>query len=87
MKLSDVLDSLAWAEKNEFSLQTNRYCSRRDVLRAVEKGLAESAGYGPQCDADGFALYNRVEREGFRLTEKGREVQNKNYRGLWESAQ
>jgi hypothetical protein len=72
MKLHDVLSTLEWAEKNFGSLHTNKVCPRRDVMRAVAAGLAESVGMGTPCDEDGFHLYNRVEREGFVLTAAGR---------------
>lgn len=72
MKESDVLDALAWAEKHFGSLTTNRHLPRRDVMRAVKKGLAKSIGMAVLCDDDGFHIEPERYCEGFILTEAGR---------------
>ena len=68
-----VLETIAWAEEHFGALQSSTSCSRRDIMRAVKKGLAKSDGYGIQCDAAGFTLDSHVDREGFVLTDAGRE--------------
>jgi hypothetical protein len=73
LTLYDTLSTLAWVEQHFGALQTNKQCSRRRVMTAVRKGLAESAGMCTPCGDDGFMLDGRSEREGFRLTNYGRE--------------
>ena len=73
MTVDDVLDIIAWAEREFGSLHTNRVCTRRDVMRAVKAGWVESAGMCEQCDDDGSRLTERRAREGFVLTEAGRQ--------------
>lgn len=74
MKQQDVLETMAWAEKHFGSLTTNRQCPRRDVLRAVRHGLVESVGIVELCDDDGFMVWPTRHREGFVLTDQGRDV-------------
>jgi hypothetical protein len=77
MRQSDVLETVAWAEKHFGSLTTNRQCTRREVRRAVQAGLVRSVGLVEMRDDDGGTFYSsrgatRV-REGFVLTDAGRE--------------
>ena len=72
MKQRDVLETIAWAEKHFGSLTTTRQLPRRDMMRAVKAGLAQSAGIIELCDGDGFLISPSRFREGFVLTEKGR---------------
>ena len=74
MKQIDVLETIDWSEGNFGSLVTNRQCSRRDVLRAVKNGLAKSIGQVLMCDDDGFHLDPERFREGFVLTDAGKEL-------------
>lgn len=74
MKLRDVLETAKWAEHHFGSLISNSQCPRRDVIRAVKAGLMESCGQVNQCDADGHTLWERREREGFKLTADGRDM-------------
>ena len=71
--LIDTLESLEWAGKHFAGLHTNGVVPRRRVMTAVRKGLAESVGFGPPCDGDGFTLDGRRDREIFALTDAGRE--------------
>jgi hypothetical protein len=72
MKRRDVLESIAYAEGDYGSLVTGGPVRRRDVLRAVERGLAQSVGLVRVLDDDGHPSEPERFREGFRLTEAGR---------------
>jgi hypothetical protein len=72
MTAVDVLEWLEWGEKNFGSLATSRQVRRRDVLRAVERGLAQSVGDVVMCDGDGWIIEPERYREGFTLTDAGR---------------
>ena len=70
----DALNSLAWGGFHFGSLLTGRHTPRRIVMALCRKGLAKSQGLVEQCDGDGFIVYGRTMREGFRLTSLGVEV-------------
>lgn len=74
-----ALESLAWATHSFGSFLTGRRTRRKTVLALVKRGLAESVGYAEQCDGDGFIIDDRVEREGFRITEAGMDAIPENY--------
>jgi len=72
--LFDVLESLEWARRNfgpHSGYRPYNGTEKKYVLKAVELGLAESNGFGPRCDGDGFIIQNSVEKEGWKLTDKG----------------
>jgi hypothetical protein len=74
MKLLDVLETVKWGEEHFGSVITNRQLPRRDVLKAVDKGFVQSAGMVLVCDEEGHHKEPERYREGFKLTEKGKEV-------------
>lgn len=74
MKRIDVLDTIGWAEEMFGSLVTGCNCPRRDVLRAVDAGMAKSAGMVVVCDGDGRTKEPERYREGFVLTEAGKSL-------------
>ena len=70
----DILETIQWAEENFGSLVTTRQVTRRDIMRCVDRKLAKSVGMVLVCDADGGIIEPEREREGFKLTKKGRET-------------
>ena len=74
MRQHDVLETIAWAENHFGSLVTNTQCTRREVLRAVNKGLVVSVGDVFMCDDDGFHVDPEIIKEGFVLTAQGKEL-------------
>lgn len=71
MKLRHVLEAIAYCQDVYGSLTTSTECSRRDVMRAVDRGLAKSVGLVRLVhDGDGPLCRERF-REGFVLTAEG----------------
>ncbi len=69
-----AIESLAWAMEWFGSLCTTRYCRRSTVLGLVALGIAESVGQVAVCDDDTTTKQPERYREGFRLTEFGKQV-------------
>lgn len=67
-----TLEAIDSATRHFGSLTTTRTCRRRDVLRAVERGLVQSVGNVYVCDEDGGICEPEIIREGFVLTDAGR---------------
>lgn len=74
MKMIDTLETIKWAEKEFGSLHSGGRCNRRDIMICVKKGLAESIGYSESVDGDGFTIEPVRTREGFILTQSGKEL-------------
>jgi hypothetical protein len=70
----DRLETVEWGERNFGSLITSRQFPRRDMLRLVGRGLVRSIGLVAVCDGDGAHVDPERWREGFVLTEAGREA-------------
>jgi hypothetical protein len=68
----DLLEAMEVAKDcMDWHLTSSRQHRRRDMIRAVKQGLAES-GMCVVCDGDGFHLEPEREREGWTLTPLGR---------------
>jgi len=74
MKQQDVLETMRWAEGVYGSLISTTGCPRRDILRAVKAGLAKSIGMVAVMGEDCCIMDPERHREGFVLTEKGRDL-------------
>lgn len=70
----NVLESVADCEQLFGSLITNSVCTRRDVMRCVRAGLVKSVGPVTLMDDDDSPVEPERFREGFRLTEAGRQA-------------
>jgi len=73
MKIIETLQTIKWAEKEFGSLHSGASCTRRDIMVCVKKGLAESIGHCEACDGDGFTIEPVRTKEGFILTQSGKE--------------
>lgn len=73
MDLTNTLSTTAWAMHHFGSVCTGGNLQLRDIKRAISKGLIESVGSVPICDGDGFAVLPERYREGFRLTDAGKD--------------
>lgn len=71
--LLDTLQLLQWGMKNFGSVCTNQNLPKRDMRRAIASGYAKSIGQVVLCDDDGCALVPERFREGFVLTDLGKE--------------
>jgi hypothetical protein len=67
-----LLETVDWAQQHFGSLHSGGPVRRRDLLRAVRRGLVRSVGLTEVCDGDGWLIPGRKPREGFVLTEAGR---------------
>lgn len=74
MDINDVLEAVAWGEEHFGSVVAGGPLKKRDIERAVKKGLVESTGPVAVCDADGFTLQPERYRTGYVLTEEGRKA-------------
>lgn len=83
MKLSDVLETVEWGEKNFGSVVTGGGLTKRNIDSAISKGLVKRAGRVTLCDDDGFTIQPERYREGYRLTAKGRRML-KAFKKQWE---
>jgi hypothetical protein len=74
MKLMDVLETVAWGEKNFGAVICGGNLHRRDMTKAIEKGFVKSAGFAVVVDDDGFQVNPERHREGFVLTDAGKKL-------------
>lgn len=74
MKLFDLLEQVEWGMKFFSGLCTGREVLRRDIMRAVKKGLVLSIGDVPLADDDCYIIQPERYREAFVLTDKGKEL-------------
>lgn len=68
------LEAIEWAEDEFGSLITTRQFPRRAILRLVERGLVRSAGLVTVLDGDGGMVEPERFREGFKLTDAGKQA-------------
>ena len=71
MKMDELLESVAWGQKNFGSLCSGGPVRLRDLRRAIKAGLVQSQGQVALCSPDGGTLDPERFREGFVLTESG----------------
>jgi hypothetical protein len=69
----DTLVAVEHAEKHFGSLISTAQCTRRQIMYRVAEGLVQSVGMVMVCDGDGGISEPGREREGFKLTDLGRE--------------
>jgi len=81
MKILDTLETIQWAQDNFGSFLTGGQYTKRDVLRAIKKGYVTSVGMVKLFDVNGFMLDHRQPREGFILTQEGRDFLSANMKG------
>lgn len=81
----DRLETVDWGEQSFGSLVTSRSVPRRAMLRLVERGLVRSVGDVELCDDDGFVVDSGRTREGFVLTDAGREALQAHRAARWEA--
>ena len=74
MKQGDVLYYAAWGMFFFGSVCTGRGLPRRDMLRAQADGLVKSIGQVTMCDGDGFTIEPERYREGWILTDAGKDA-------------
>lgn len=73
MKLFDLMEALIDAnDRCDWNLSTGRHTPRRDMMKAVKAGLAESAGMCVEVDGDGWTKEPERYREAFKITPLGR---------------
>lgn len=70
--LLDVLESLEWGMEHFDGYIPRGGTEKKYVLKAVDMGLAESIGVVYQGDGDGGIYENRVMKEAWKLTVKGK---------------
>jgi hypothetical protein len=70
--MKKTLESIQDCESLFGSACTNRVLRKRDVLKAVNAGLAECIGLVEVSDEDGGCSSNTV-RLGYKLTQSGRD--------------
>ena len=80
MKQIYVLESVDHATEIFGSFVTSTQVPRRDVMRQVKNGFVKSVGEVSVCDDDGRMLDPERHREGFVLTDKGKEFLAKFYK-------